>query len=386
MTSELRARRGGHVRLRPRPGLALPDRRVHHAGHGAAPAGSRLLTRSSWRRAWPSCSAPFILGVVADVTGVVDRLAAHPGHLRGLGAAHRARGASADERDGCGGCLTSAKVEPRLGGGKSTTRSTARWRYVCRSSVVEISTTTPRRRSRMSHSQTSKTRQSASSSCRRLRASRSRLSSNLRAQNSGLDLGRSRVAARAVVPVAAVHEDGDAAARVRDVGSTRRALPVQPIAGMAGLTERRAKLPLRLGVPRPVGLHDRPHGRRRRRRVGQLQSGHGHEYLTVLGCSECLTERTGSTAGTASLAQILERATRMPGRSLGELVSVAGLDRESSRHTKGSVGAAVEAYFGLPADSVAEPDFRAAWASSSRRSRFALVMTSSRSRSACTSR
>lgn len=58
--------------------------------------------------------------------------------------------------------------------------------------------------------------------------------------------------------------------------------------------------------------------------------------------------------------QILERAKRMQGRSLGDLVSVAGLDRESSRHTKGSVGTAVEAYFGLPSDNVAEPDFRGA--------------------------
>lgn len=50
----------------------------------------------------------------------------------------------------------------------------------------------------------------------------------------------------------------------------------------------------------------------------------------------------------------------MQGRSLGDLVSVAGLDRESSPHTKGSVGAAVETYFGLPSDNVAEPDFRGA--------------------------
>ena len=44
MVAELRVRRGGHVRLRPRPGLAVPHRRVHHAGHGAAPAGARLVT------------------------------------------------------------------------------------------------------------------------------------------------------------------------------------------------------------------------------------------------------------------------------------------------------------------------------------------------------
>jgi DNA mismatch repair protein MutH len=68
----------------------------------------------------------------------------------------------------------------------------------------------------------------------------------------------------------------------------------------------------------------------------------------------------GFDGRTASAAQIMKWASQMPGHSLGALVSASGLDRESSPHTKGSVGAAVEAYFGLPPDSAAEPDFRAA--------------------------
>ena len=55
---------------------------------------------------------------------------------------------------------------------------------------------------------------------------------------------------------------------------------------------------------------------------------------------------------TATEAQIMERAQSMPGRSFGQLVSMAGLADESSRHTKGRVGAAVEAFFGMRADNL----------------------------------
>jgi DNA mismatch repair protein MutH len=62
----------------------------------------------------------------------------------------------------------------------------------------------------------------------------------------------------------------------------------------------------------------------------------------------------------ASKAEILTRARRMPGHTIADLVSHVGLDQESSRTTKGTVGAAIEAYFGMRADSLPEPDFRAA--------------------------
>lgn len=50
----------------------------------------------------------------------------------------------------------------------------------------------------------------------------------------------------------------------------------------------------------------------------------------------------------------------MPGRTFAELVSHVGLDQQSSRTTKGTVGAATEAYFGMRVDSIPQPDFRAA--------------------------
>ena len=146
------------------------------------------------------------------------------------------------------------------------------------SSVVEISATTPARRSRMSHSQTSKTRQSASSSWLALARVALAVELELAGPELRVRLGQVRVAARAVVPVAAVHEDGHAATRVRDVRPSWRALPVQPIAGMAGLTKRCTKLPFGLRVAGSVRLHDRAHGRRRRRRIGQLQAGHCAKY------------------------------------------------------------------------------------------------------------
>jgi DNA mismatch repair endonuclease MutH len=62
----------------------------------------------------------------------------------------------------------------------------------------------------------------------------------------------------------------------------------------------------------------------------------------------------------ASKAEILARASQMPGHMIADLVSHQGLDRESSRTTKGTVGAAIEAYFGMRADNLPEPDFRTA--------------------------
>src|SRR5688572_969836 len=49
------------------------------------------------------------------------------------------------------------------------------------------------------------------------------------------------VAARAVMPVAAVHKNGQLAARIRDIGAARRLLPVQAIAAEAGLSQCAAK-------------------------------------------------------------------------------------------------------------------------------------------------
>ena len=81
---------------------------------------------------------------------------------------------------------------------------------------------TGRVRSRRSHSQASITSPARTPpGSTRFRASRSRLSSNLRAQNWGLDFGKVRIAPRAVVPVAAVDEDRHATARVGDVGPAR---------------------------------------------------------------------------------------------------------------------------------------------------------------------
>ena len=62
----------------------------------------------------------------------------------------------------------------------------------------------------------------------------------------------------------------------------------------------------------------------------------------------------------ATEAEIVDRAAAMPGRSFGELVTVSGLSEESSPHTKGRVGVAAEAYFGMQADGLPEPDFRGA--------------------------
>ena len=62
----------------------------------------------------------------------------------------------------------------------------------------------------------------------------------------------------------------------------------------------------------------------------------------------------------ASTAQILDRASLMPGRSFGELATISGLNVESSPRTKGRIGEAAEAFFGMKADSLPEPDFRVA--------------------------
>ena len=133
----------------------------------------------------------------------------------------------------------------------------------------------------MSHSQTSKTRQSASSSWRPLARVAFAVELELASPELGVRLGQVRVAARTVVPIAAVHEDGHTPARVRDVRPAWCALPVQPIATMAGLTKGGTKLPFGLCVAGTVRLHDRAHGRRRRRRIGQLQARHVDEYATV---------------------------------------------------------------------------------------------------------
>ncbi len=62
----------------------------------------------------------------------------------------------------------------------------------------------------------------------------------------------------------------------------------------------------------------------------------------------------------ASAPEILDRASLMPGRSFGELVSMSGLSDQSSPHTKGRVGEAAETFFGMEVDNLPEPDFRAA--------------------------
>ena len=76
------------------PGLAVPHRRVHHAGHGAAPAGPRLVTRR------PGVGGGHPLGALHPGRRRRrdrrrHRLAAHPGDVRGLGAADRAGGPGA---------------------------------------------------------------------------------------------------------------------------------------------------------------------------------------------------------------------------------------------------------------------------------------------------
>lgn len=63
---------------------------------------------------------------------------------------------------------------------------------------------------------------------------------------------------------------------------------------------------------------------------------------------------------TATEAEIVDRAAAMPGRSFAELATVPGLSEASSPHTKGRVGVAAEAYFGMEADGLPEPDFRSA--------------------------
>jgi DNA mismatch repair endonuclease MutH len=62
----------------------------------------------------------------------------------------------------------------------------------------------------------------------------------------------------------------------------------------------------------------------------------------------------------ASADEIMIRANAMVGRALGDLVTRSGLTSQSGRHTKGTVGEAVEAYFGLEPNPLAEPDFTSA--------------------------
>ena len=125
----------------------------------------------------------------------------------------------------------------------------------------------------MSHSQASITTQPTSSRSARFRASRSGLVRTC-APRTRSWTSEVRVAARAVVPVAAVDEDGDLATRIGDVGSAGRLLPVKAVAAEARRPKGAAQAPLGPGVARAIGAHDVANGWARRRRVRQLESGH----------------------------------------------------------------------------------------------------------------
>jgi DNA mismatch repair protein MutH len=63
---------------------------------------------------------------------------------------------------------------------------------------------------------------------------------------------------------------------------------------------------------------------------------------------------------TASEQEILARAGLLVGQRLNQVVDVPGLDVPPSAHTKGVVGAAYEAFFGIPPNSRSEADFSGA--------------------------
>ena len=104
------------------------------------------------------------------------------------------------------------------------------------------------------------------------------------------------MAARAVMPEAAVDEDRDAASRPRDVGPARSAPPVQSVAAVPGVPESPSEDPLWSCVPRAVRLHDRPGRRGRGWRVRQLEPGHIVEYrgFDALGSTPLPTARRPS--------------------------------------------------------------------------------------------
>src|SRR5438128_2640357 len=60
---------------------------------------------------------------------------------------------------------------------------------------------------------------------------------------------------------------------------------------------------------------------------------------------------------TATRAEILARATDMQGKTLGELAGGALTPIVSGTRTRGDVGAIVEAWFGIPPNSVQGADF-----------------------------
>lgn len=72
------------------------------------------------------------------------------------------------------------------------------------------------------------------------------------------------------------------------------------------------------------------------------------------------TEDASFDPRTASESEILARARAMVGRSLGELAARPARRVVSARETRGTVGAIVERYFGIEANSDAAPDFTGA--------------------------
>ena len=76
------------------------------------------------------------------------------------------------------------------------------------------------------------------------------------------------------MPVAAVHEDRDSPAGIRDVGTAGSPLPIEAVAAEARFPQRTTEPQLRTRVARAIGAHDAADGRARRRGIGELETRH----------------------------------------------------------------------------------------------------------------